>query len=951
VYGPLYGVSADSSSDVWIVGEAGGEGAALVHWDGSSFTQMNGPLPPDGFGYKLTAVSAISPTDVWAVGDSYDVTASGCGGQSKDQTLVEHWDGSSWTIVPSPNATADDGFTGVAAISSTDIWAVGYACAPGSVTTLAEHWDGSSWSIVTSPSIGDFAAVSAVSTNDVWAVGDDALAHWNGTSWTTVSNPGASVLWGVAARTATDAWTVGSQGAIERWNGTAWHVVSSPTLTGGTLQAVSADSASDAWAVGYTDVSGTVRGILEHWDGSSWATVSIPQQGSPFLLGTFANSPTDLWVVGLNADDGTGLIDHCDADGCGAPSTPAAPGTPTVTPGNGTATVSWSAPTSDGGFPITGYTIRAFDLADPNQNQTFQVGNVTSAPISGLAMDCQTQYYVVVQATNAIGDSAYSVASDTFRPSGFVPNTPTKVVIFVQGMNSSTGDTDRPHAWSPIGPSAPDYCGLVYQKNGFPDLWGITGSFDPTTPGVTPNFTDAVAGPGAVIFGFSYNGAWLTKSPSGPPVFTEEPYIGVTPWLDPPWDAATTLNDEVQSIHDVWPNAHIVIVGHSEGGMVTENYFERYWPDGDHGGVTHMFSLDSPINGVQDIQVLERLICSLGPEFCVSTAATVFPTYIYRWDSKALNDPDNILPKDASLGDPYTPVGTRGDLVYGPGNWPCHDLDSQILYNDFNALDCFSPGGFENDAVVPPDVITPEGDPSITGGSAYPIDLLDTHSFVMENKPIIDLVLGAVNAAATPAGTRRWVRALHATQALGASTTTPQGAVSPTVASVGDSITISGSDFGASTGQIEFITSAGDEIPASVSSWSDTEADATVPDGATTGGVLLETAEGQEVYVGGITILDSPNAVAALDVQVPSDESLDLQPTTVTVTATDGSSNPVADSLVKVSEGFAYQSATTNASGVATFDLVSAGTHQFVRTREQPVSPSRSPGPRLPFGT
>ena len=63
-------------------------------------------------------MTAVATDDVWAVGNSY------FGGLQR--SVVEHWDGENWTVVPSPN----DGpflnwFVSISATSADDIWAVG----------------------------------------------------------------------------------------------------------------------------------------------------------------------------------------------------------------------------------------------------------------------------------------------------------------------------------------------------------------------------------------------------------------------------------------------------------------------------------------------------------------------------------------------------------------------------------------------------------------------------------------------------------------------------------------------------------------------------------------------------------------------------------------------------------------------------------------------------------
>ncbi len=167
-------------------------------------------------------VAAISPTDAWAVGN-------GSGGLS----LIEHWNGSNWGLVPNPNPGPLNELFGVAAVSSDDVWAVGLytVSSPYQQLTLIEHWNGTSWRVVPSPSpSGAFSqlnAVTAVSSNDLWAVGYDSttsdftlIEHWNGSNWSIVSSPnqGSDQLNAVAAISSSDVWAVGLSVRHGRWS-------------------------------------------------------------------------------------------------------------------------------------------------------------------------------------------------------------------------------------------------------------------------------------------------------------------------------------------------------------------------------------------------------------------------------------------------------------------------------------------------------------------------------------------------------------------------------------------------------------------------------------------------------------------------------------------------------------------------------------------------------------
>jgi hypothetical protein len=165
-------ISADSTTDVWVVGGQADErsgapfnGPVALHWDGQTWSVMSGAQ-------NAESATALSPTNVWGAGFR--------GEQFHDRTIhlpvVVHWDGTSWSIVPSPNPNGKNPIQGsqlegIAAISATDIWAVGF----NEGSTLTEHWDGTSWKVVNSPNPGQsnfLAGVTALSDGTVAAVGN-----------------------------------------------------------------------------------------------------------------------------------------------------------------------------------------------------------------------------------------------------------------------------------------------------------------------------------------------------------------------------------------------------------------------------------------------------------------------------------------------------------------------------------------------------------------------------------------------------------------------------------------------------------------------------------------------------------------------------------------------------------------------------------------------------------
>ena len=321
----LLGAAARTSTDAWAVGEqfaAAGQvppPPVSYHWNGSAWSIVATPVL--GVSSALLGVSASTATDAWAVGFSIL-------GRHDDGTLIEHWNGTAWSV---NSSLVVKGFvaelTGVADLSPTDAWAVGEGNGP-----LLEHWNGSAWSSVTIPdpdfTPGAGQSISALSATDIWVVGTtvntttgtttaEAL-HFNGTAWAVVpmQQPGTNTptIGAVTAISATDAWAVGEDiGAtsapggstlIEQWNGAKWSIVPSPTpgadpgLTG-----VAARGSGDVYAVGNNLPSingGAVQGLVLRWNGSTWSQDADPTDGtySPLFAAATVPGAANEWAVG-----------------------------------------------------------------------------------------------------------------------------------------------------------------------------------------------------------------------------------------------------------------------------------------------------------------------------------------------------------------------------------------------------------------------------------------------------------------------------------------------------------------------------------------------------------------------------------------------------------------------------------------------------------------------------
>jgi hypothetical protein len=231
------------------------DGVLVLHWDGAAWSSVSTPSPGP-YGGSLDDVAAIAPNDVWAVG--YKGTGPG---ENEWATLTEHWDGTAWTIVPSPSAFSNSYFRGVSADSPSDVWAMGLP--------EVDRWDGSAWTLVSSvPPLTwrrAFFDIAAYGPDDVWVAGEilsptqPAFSHWSGAAWDSTTGPpisGWGQIFGLGGPSSDSLWAVGarSTGALmERWDGTSWQVVPvNPGEFPAELWDVVVDSGGVGWAVGST---------------------------------------------------------------------------------------------------------------------------------------------------------------------------------------------------------------------------------------------------------------------------------------------------------------------------------------------------------------------------------------------------------------------------------------------------------------------------------------------------------------------------------------------------------------------------------------------------------------------------------------------------------------------------------------------------------------------------
>lgn len=274
-------------------------------WNGTAWSVVPTPVPPRAATGELNAVSCTTASFCLAVGDHRLRTVGG------ELAFAERWNGTAWTEMsvghPAHSVTK---LQGVSCRTASDCAAVGFSGDRREQNlfepTLAEHFNGTGWAIVASPNAvqgwpNDLIGVSCSPGTNCMAVGDflpppggaehNLAAQFDGTAWSrvTIAAPaGASSpsLTAVSCPAASQCAAVGGTGTktgklvpeAASWNGTKWSVIIAPSPGPEALLAgVSCPGATVCVAVGQsTGASGNTHTLAEVRQGGSWKIVTTP---------------------------------------------------------------------------------------------------------------------------------------------------------------------------------------------------------------------------------------------------------------------------------------------------------------------------------------------------------------------------------------------------------------------------------------------------------------------------------------------------------------------------------------------------------------------------------------------------------------------------------------------------------------------------------------------------
>ena len=335
-FAELRAVDAISAGNVWAVGDhtvKGADRTLVQHWNGRTWSTVPSPSPGGPTGSGLNGVAAISADNVWAVGQ-YQTALDGA------RALVLHWNGQRWRQIPVPNPGGehrDSVLFAVSAVSATNVWAVGYYDPPGAVFAHAfvVRWNGSTWSQVATPSPPGqnrpLVGISMSSASNGWAIGTTAQAtgkvsaytqHWNGHSWVpsrSTLSPGRyrNDLNGVSMVSASNVWAVGqyqqeprdAYALLEHWYAGSWHRVTVAHLANQVrLLGVDGDAPDNVWVVGYTTLGSVQTALLLHWNGHGWARYGGPDPSGVQIADVTTRGTAAAWAVGVRWSGTTAAV-------------------------------------------------------------------------------------------------------------------------------------------------------------------------------------------------------------------------------------------------------------------------------------------------------------------------------------------------------------------------------------------------------------------------------------------------------------------------------------------------------------------------------------------------------------------------------------------------------------------------------------------------------------------
>ena len=265
---------------------------------------------------QLLALTCVSSTDCWAVGNVWPGGATNSG-EGPAATLAIHWNGTNWTRVPTPSPAYGNGpgdaLDTIACPASTDCWAGGWQGAgPGTNGIgLLLHWNGTRWAAPPNPALlgisGPIGALACSSAAQCWAAGARG-------------SPGGGYL-----------YNAGGTRSLLRYSTLTGHAgwrLAGDTRqlppTAGITSLACVPGAAVCWMVGAVPNPGAVPGpglqqpsadtfAAEYVPGRGWAQTPTPSPPAPYsgpvdqLTSVACTSAASCWAAGDNPSNAASL--------------------------------------------------------------------------------------------------------------------------------------------------------------------------------------------------------------------------------------------------------------------------------------------------------------------------------------------------------------------------------------------------------------------------------------------------------------------------------------------------------------------------------------------------------------------------------------------------------------------------------------------------------------------
>ena len=381
--------SAAGATTSSVTDSAGNSYVELLHFKASDGTEMSvwsAPIISGGGTRPAVSVKTTSSADIGAAVSEY----SGLSPVS-DASVVDQMNTASGTT------------SGAASVAS----GATPATTSGNDLALGMYIDSGFGNALT-PGAGYTQRANISGASDMDLLSEDQLLPSSGATPNATVGTGLSTVW-LMATVALKAATASGPTA--------------PAAPTGVSATAGNGSATVSWSAPANGGSPITSYTITPYIGTT-AQTSTTITGSPPSTSTTITGLTNgtAYTFTVTATNSIGTGSPSSASTSVTPTAPTAPAAPTgvaATAGNGTATVSWTAP-SNGGSPITSYTITPF-IGLTAQTPTTISGSppATSTTISGLTNG--TTYTFVVTATNAVGTGPPSATSNAVTPTAATP--------------------------------------------------------------------------------------------------------------------------------------------------------------------------------------------------------------------------------------------------------------------------------------------------------------------------------------------------------------------------------------------------------------------------------------------------------------------------------------------------------------------------------------------------